>query len=444
MGRSNGFVTGDQPMTVAQLFVSAVRCHIDDDQFVVDLIVDRLALMAQTAPTAAPAADAPSESRSAAQELSDGLLAELSARLRVIWNSGWQPVDVVKVVARLESAAVADVAMAVVTDDARHDEGKPTDPAWLAQLEDLAPWWTARHVISPPWLQRCALVLGVSERDVIERSVILLGRLLRLPPLPKLMAPPGPGAAVGAKNVGPAIDAKMLGRVRGLLAKAESTEFAEEAEALTEKAQELMTRYAIDAAMVAATSTSTIANGPEARRIHLDAPYVDAKASLVGAVATANRCRAVLAPDLGFVTVFGFATDLVVVDLLFTSLLAQATTSMVVAERILSKTSRSPTSSTRSFRQSFLISYSYRIGERLRESVISSTKLAAEDFGDALLPVLARREADVEDAVAAAFPRMKKIRSRISSEAGWTAGRVAADQASLKVGAEIRAPNSAV
>ena len=37
-------------------------------------------------------------------------------------------------------------------------------------------------------------------------------------------------------------DEKVLGRVRALLAKAESTTFPEEAEALTAKAQELMAR----------------------------------------------------------------------------------------------------------------------------------------------------------------------------------------------------------
>ena len=42
------------------------------------------------------------------------------------------------------------------------------------------------------------------------------------------------------------MDEKKLSRVRALLAKAESSSFPEEAEALSAKAQELMTRHALD------------------------------------------------------------------------------------------------------------------------------------------------------------------------------------------------------
>ena len=40
-----------------------------------------------------------------------------------------------------------------------------------------------------------------------------------------------------------------LATIRGLLAKAEATEFAAEAEAFTAKASELMARYSLDEAM---------------------------------------------------------------------------------------------------------------------------------------------------------------------------------------------------
>jgi hypothetical protein len=196
----------------------------------------------------------------------------------------------------------------------------------------------------------------------------------------------------------------------------------------------LMTRYSIDVAMVAA-SLGVASGGPEGRRIHLEPPYIDAKAALVSAVASANRCRSVLQSDLGFITVFGFATDLAVVDVLFTSLLAQATSAMVVAGRAVDRTG---VTRTRSFRQSFLVSFAYRIGERLQEAAAASTKQAEITFGETLLPVLVQREADVDKAVAEAFPRMRSVRSRVSNAAGWEAGRMAADQASLQSGAELR------
>jgi hypothetical protein len=45
-------------------------------------------------------------------------------------------------------------------------------------------------------------------------------------------------------------------------------------------------------------------------------------------VATANRCRVVWHRNLGLRTVMGFRTDLDAVELLFTSLLVQATTAL--------------------------------------------------------------------------------------------------------------------
>ncbi len=89
------------------------------------------------------------------------------------------------------------------------------------------------------------------------------------------------------------IDGKVLARIRALLAKAESTTFEEEAHAFTAKAQELMTRHAIDVAMLGASAGSDAAISTEHRMIRIEQPYADPKISLLGAVARANRCRAI-------------------------------------------------------------------------------------------------------------------------------------------------------
>lgn len=117
----------------------------------------------------------------------------------------------------------------------------------------------------------------------------------------------------------------MLARVRALLAKAESTTFDEEAEALTAKAQELIARHALDEA---ALHDAGDVGDPSVRRIPLDPPYAKAKAFLLNEVADANRCRAVHSDDCGWVTVFGYDGDLHAVELLTTSLFAQATAAM--------------------------------------------------------------------------------------------------------------------
>src|SRR5690242_15747741 len=123
--------------------------------------------------------------------------------------------------------------------------------------------------------------------------------------------------------------AKNLARVRALLAKAESTTFEEEADALTAKAQELITKYALDDLLASAASQDPTRRGDVTTRdLVLHAPYVSAKASLVDAVAGANRCRAVFAPGENRVTVIGASGDLEAVDLLTTSLLTQADVAM--------------------------------------------------------------------------------------------------------------------
>ena len=124
------------------------------------------------------------------------------------------------------------------------------------------------------------------------------------------------------------------------------------------------------------------------------------------------------------------------VDVLFTSLLSQATSAMVAAGRIVSQTG---VSKTRSFRQSFLIAYAHRIGERLAEAAASTTKQAEAEIGVSLLPVLVQRSADVDEAVTAAFPKLTARRTRVGSAAGWNAGREAADHASLGSWAPIAA-----
>ena len=210
-----------------------------------------------------------------------------------------------------------------------------------------------------------------------------------------------------------------------LLAKAESTEFPDEAEALSAKAQELMNRHAFERALLDAdtqrqqTATSI--------RLWLDSPYVDAKSHLVAAIARANRCRAVFYSKLGFVAVVGEEMDLEITELLSTSLLVQATRAMVAEG---SQVSRAGTSRTRSFRQSFLVAYATRIGERLDEAGTRAHD-PAEDAR--LLPVLAKRSRVVEETFAAMFSHTVQRSVSATNGAGWHAGRAAADRADLTV-----------
>lgn len=224
---------------------------------------------------------------------------------------------------------------------------------------------------------------------------------------------------------------KHLARVRALLAKAESTTFEQEAEALTAKAQELITKYALDDLLAAASAepSSSSATGVATRDLVLHNPYVSAKAVLVDAVAAANRCRCVFSPAENLVTLIGAPGDLAAVDLLSTSLLTQA-------EMALHRQPGAPgwdgTSRTKSFCRAFLLSFAVRIRQRLL--AVTEAAVAKAGDRDRLLPVLTRHAADVDIRVRELFPLLRSARrTTVSNHAGWAAGRVAADRAQLSL-----------
>ena len=411
--------------TISKLLAEAVVARTTNNGRRVDVLIDRLAYL----PVSLHGQD----------DVSTALVQALSQQLRGLWRRGWQPIDVVCVIRRLQSPAHAELVAAAVALDANHDRDLAIHEQWGAQLEALGAWWEQRNEPHGTWLDRIANASALSRHSAIEHAIDVLSRISSLHELATLIPPPGPGASAGLEGhrtrQHEPLDAKILTRVRALLAKAESTDFADEADSFTQKAQELMTRHSIDVAMLHAISGG--AHQPvQGRRVHLDPPYVDAKASIAGAVGGANRCRVVLDGAYGLITVFGFDTDLDVFEVLFTSLLAQATIALVAASRAASIANDG--ARTKSFRQSFLLSYADRIGRRLREADTASTNLAEETFGTALVPVLAQRKQAVDDALRAAFPKTTQRNRRISNEAGWHAGRIAADQASLTPWAAVR------
>jgi hypothetical protein len=237
---------------------------------------------------------------------------------------------------------------------------------------------------------------------------------------------PPPGLPrVGSIGAVDATQERILPKVRALLAKAESTDFDGEAEALSAKAQQLMSRYALDRAMLdhrrGARQQATLC------RIWLDNPYVNAKAMLVDAVASANRCRTVLDNRFGSMTIVGDQGDLRVVELLATSLLLQGARAMLSSGP---QPSRGAVSRTRSYRQAFLVAYASRIGERLRaahEATVSDLEASR------LLPVLSSRSRAVDELMEKTFPRLVQRRVSVSNAAGWGAGTAAADLALLEV-----------
>ena len=263
---------------------------------------------------------------------------------------------------------------------------------------------------------------SVARVQAVSVAVATLAHVRGLPRLPKLGPAPGEAGAVGGHRPRP--DAAVLHKVTSLLAKAESTTFPDEAEALTAKAQELMTRHAIDRAQLeAGRGADPVAGG---RRVAVDDPYANARYLLLSAVADANRCRAVWTRQWGFSTVFGDEGDLDAVELLFTSLLVQATRAMVLEP--VSATGNG--GRTRSFRHAFLVAFAGRIGERLARASEAATADAAR-HSTAVVPLFEARRAAADRALGEAFPETRTMRVSARNAEGWQAGVRAADRAQL-------------
>lgn len=311
-------------------------------------------------------------------------------------RSGWLPEDFDQAARRrvdeFAQSFVLDTLVAYVEQPDRLDEVGAV--RWWTESEPHLTQWAAKHILTPA--------------EALTSVIEALGFLMTLPALTS------PGAATPAHH---AVDEKKLSRVRALLAKAESSSFPEEAEALSAKAQELMTRHALDRVLVEAGEAGP--DVPASRRIWLETPYVDAKSLLVHVVAKANRCRAVFDARWDFVTVVGDEDDLDAVVLLTTSLLVQATRAMIA----------DPAGRDRAFRKSFLVSYATRIGERLDQA--AEATIAESPDADRLLPVLASHELKVNAAFTTLFPQVVGKSVTVRSHEGWHAGRSAADRAHL-------------
>ncbi|MEK2475879.1 DUF2786 domain-containing protein [Streptomyces noursei] len=357
--------------------------------------------------------------------------------VRRCWAGGWQPADLERIVRRdAPDAATAELVVdAVAAEEARRPgaSGPARDPRWRAQLDrlDARVWWGADPAYLDALTARRRATRFETACDVLT-ALRLLARLPRITPLP---APPGPSGPSGGSGPGGAPASRMLGRIRGLLAKAEATTFAEEAEALSAKAQELMARHSIDEALLTHThgpGGNQPADGPSAIRIGIEGPYEQGKALLLDAVAAANRCQAVWAAELGFSTAVGFPPDLEATELLYTSLLLQATAAMHRAAD--EHHARGRSRRTRDFRQTFLVAYADRIRTRLSAATAAATAAASAEAAaaDRLLPVLAARELAVEETTGTLFPDTAPVRLRgIRDAAGWDQGTAAADHARL-------------
>jgi hypothetical protein len=156
---------------------------------------------------------------------------------------------------------------------------------------------------------------------------------------------------------------KLLDRVRKLLAKAEDESCTPpEAQALTAKAAELMAKYGIDRALLAAVRPET--DAPASRFVDIDNPWGRVKAHLLCGLGSAMRCQAIMLTSRSGLRIhlFGYASDIERVDVLYTSVLIQMWHGLAGA--------RVPdwSSSPRAWRRSWLLGFAAAVIARVREA----------------------------------------------------------------------------
>ena len=348
------------------------------------------------------------------------------------WNRGWQPVELARHARRTTNAHAARLALVAIAADHVRRASSTLDPRWAAQLVELQ----LPHVASnDTWIDTWAESRRLERREQVGAIVALLSCLDELYGIPILIPPPGASAREPVPDLTAKTNDPMLNRVRALLAQAESTQFEAEADAFTAKAQELMTRHAIDMAMVAAGNRRS--EHPVSIRIPIDEPYVSAKSQLLHVVAKHSRCKAVFHRGFAMSSIVGFASDLDAAETLYTSLLVQA---QVAMQATASATPPGHHARSRGFRSAFIAAYAHRVGERLAEINRDVAASAETESGRSVLPVLAARSQVVEAALGEMFGRLGRARtSRSVDAAGWTGGRRAADRARLTSGERGRA-----
>ena len=225
---------------------------------------------------------------------------------------------------------------------------------------------------------------------------------------------------------------RLLDRVRKLLAKAEAEGVTvEEAQALTAKAAELMAKYGIDRALLAATRPET--DKPDNRIVEIYNPWARVQAHLLCGLAAALRCQCILLPasEGQRVHVFGYASDIERADVLYTSVLVQMWHGLVGAQV------PARADNVRAWRRSWLLGYTAAVIARVRaaeqHAEQAATAAEADGASSRAALVLADRSMVIRHTVARAYPVTRTARVTYTGS-GYGAGYAQGKRADLGTG----------
>lgn len=228
-----------------------------------------------------------------------------------------------------------------------------------------------------------------------------------------------------------ALTEKMLARVQGLLALSEDeTTTQHERDLATQRAAEIMAKYAIDAAMLAAAADKR--EIPCDKKIRFPNPYGKQHMMLYFSILTQFGGDAIVidrptrgrysrsSVDYIELHVFGFEADLMVVDVLYTSLLLQGI-----------QQSKNPPryEHARTWRVSFWAGFTATVRKRLAQAKVTARASTDRPGTDI---VLRNRALEVRATLLETYkPSGNYSGSTVRSGAGYAAGQDAGRRANL-------------
>jgi hypothetical protein len=213
---------------------------------------------------------------------------------------------------------------------------------------------------------------------------------------------------------------RLLDRVRKLLAKAEADGVTPaEAQALTAKAAQLMAKYGIDRALLAAARPET--DQPSSRLVDIYNPWARVQAHLLCGLAGAMRCQCILLPSGDGdqrVHIFGYASDIERTDVLYTSVLVQMWHGLIATEV------PARVSGVRAWRRSWLLGFAAAVTAKVQAAEERAARIAsaaADGPATKTALVLADRSMVIRRNVAAAYPQTRAARLTYTGS-GYGAG----------------------
>ncbi|MFD8332948.1 DUF2786 domain-containing protein [Streptomyces solisilvae] len=246
----------------------------------------------------------------------------------------------------------------------------------------------------------------------------------------------GPDAP--APPVGGPLPAHLLARVRAILRQAEdSATTPEESETFLQKATELMAKYGIEQAML--QGDDPVSERPADRVVEVTAPWMRECKRLLASIAMQLRCQAISPggkANQHRVHLFGFASDLHAVEVLYASLRLQMLRGADTADAEHRPAEEDRRAYKRSWMFGFIRAVAVRIGEAERAAREESERDRQSDTADvgqgrSVALVLADRTMAVDAQVKSRYPKLGKARRTRFTGSGYRQGHTDGQQADI-------------